>query len=76
MSFSNFGQAVKEDFFGYSDAGIQEMYEKLELPRRATRGSAGYELFAPFSFSLAPGETIKIPTGIRVKMGEDRVFVL
>ena len=40
VSFANFAQAVKADVPGYSDADIQEMYEKLELPRRATRGSA------------------------------------
>jgi dUTP pyrophosphatase len=48
----------------------------LELPRRATRGSAGYDFFAPFSFSLPPGTTIKIPTGIRVEMEEDWVLKL
>ena len=76
VGFDNFAQAVKADFHMVSDADIREMYEKLELPRRATRGSAGYDLFAPFSFSLAPGETIKIPTGIRAKMDENWVFTL
>lgn len=76
VSFDNFAQAMKADFPEFSDADIREMYGKLELPRRATRGSAGYDLFAPFSFSLAPGETVRIPTGIRVKMEEDWVFTL
>ena len=30
--------------------------------------------FAPFAFTLAPGETIKIPTGIRAEMKEDWVL--
>ena len=38
------------------------------MPARATAGSAGYDFFSPLTFSLAPGETIKIPTGIRVQM--------
>ena len=76
VSFDNFAQAVREDFPEFSDGDIREMYEKLKLPRRATRGSAGYDIYAPFPFSLAPGETIKIPTGIRVKMDEDWVFTL
>ena len=50
------------------------MYENLKLPRRATKGSAGYDFFAPFAFTLAPGETIKIPTGIRAEMQEDWVL--
>lgn len=69
-------QAVKEDFPQYSEAEISGMYEALELPRRATKGSAGYDFFAPFRFSLPPGETIRIPTGIRVKIDENWVLKL
>ncbi len=47
-----------------------EYYDEIILPKRATKGSAGYDFFAPFYFSLKPGETIKIPTGIRVKIDE------
>ena len=39
-----------------------------KLPRRATKGSAGYDFYAPFTFTLLPGETIKIPTGIKCRM--------
>ena len=52
----------------------EEIYESIQLPRRATRGSAGYDFFSPVEFSLKPGETIKIPTGIRVEMEEDWVL--
>ena len=44
--------------------------------KRATIGSAGYDFYAPFAFSLPPGSTIKIPTGIRCKMDEDWVLKL
>lgn len=54
----------------------QNIYESLKLPKRATRGSAGYDFFAPFDIKLNPGETIKIPTGIRVKIKEDYVLKL
>jgi dUTP pyrophosphatase len=56
------------------DRLIEEIYEKLELPKRATKGSAGYDFYSPIAFRLQPGETIKIPTGIRVKMEEDWVL--
>ncbi len=52
----------------------QEVYEKIKMPCRATTGSAGYDFFAPFGFELAPGETIKIPTGIRTKMDDGWVL--
>ena len=55
---------------------IREMYDSLPLPKRATVGSAGYDFFAPFDITLAPGETIKIPTGIRAKMEVEWVLKL
>lgn len=44
---------------------IEETYNEIKLPKRATLGSAGYDFFSPLDFTLNPGETIKIPTGIR-----------
>ena len=60
----------------FSEEDIKEMYESLPLPKRATKGSAGYDFFAPFDIVLKPGQTIKIPTGIRVKMDEEWVLKL
>ena len=58
-----------QDTFGEESVEkIQEIYEKIRLPRRATAGSAGYDFFAPVEITLQPGENIKIPTGIRVEM--------
>ena len=59
--------AMQEGYPQYTEAQIKEMYENLKLPRRATKGSAGYDFFAPFAFTLAPGETIKIPTAFVLK---------
>ena len=60
------------DTFGPADEGvIEELYETLKLPARATAGSAGYDFFAPAEIILEPGETAKIPTGIRVWMEPD-----
>lgn len=50
------------------------MYHALKLPKRATSGSAGYDFYTPFDFELAPGETIKLPTGIRAEMEEGWVL--
>ncbi len=49
-------------------------FDSIVLPKRATKGSAGYDFFAPFDFSLNAGETIKIPTGVRVKIDEGWVL--
>lgn len=51
-----------------SENDAKELYGKLCLPRRATAGSAGYDFFSPAEFVLAPGESVRIPTGIRAEM--------
>ena len=56
------------DTFGQSQKEAEKIYEAIRLPKRATAGSAGYDFFAPAEFILKPGETVKIPTGIRVEM--------
>ena len=58
------------------DKKIKQAYEDLKLPRRATKGSAGYDFYAPFDITLLPGETIKVPTGIRVSMEPNYVLKL
>lgn len=64
------------DSFGGTPEDARKVYDAIKLPKRATTGSAGYDLFSPLSFKLAPGETIKIPTGIRAKMDEDWVLMV
>ena len=53
---------------------IHEIYNNIELPVRATSGSAGYDFKSPITFTLKPGLTIKIPTGIRVKIDDGWVL--
>lgn len=59
---------------GEQGGDLKEIYEAIKLPRRATAGSAGYDFFAPVDVVLKPGETIKIPTGIRVEMEPEWVL--
>lgn len=59
--------AASEIFQGDRDE-LVSLYEQIELPTRTTSGSAGYDIHSPFSFTLKPGETIKIPSGIRVRI--------
>lgn len=55
---------------GYQKDDIRSVYDAIKLPKRATAGSAGYDFFAPFDIELKVGETVKVPTGIRVKIDE------
>ncbi len=54
--------------------GSKEEYDAIILPKRATAGSAGYDFFATSDISLAHGQTVKIPTGIRCKIDEGWVL--
>lgn len=73
VSFEQFFSAMKDEFY-YTDEDVEmvmALYKNIELPTRATSGSAGYDFKCPLAcFTLHPGETIKIPTGIRVKIDE------
>ena len=74
VSFEQFKKDWADTF--YTTDGIEEMYNDIKLPKRATSGSAGYDFYAPFAFDLIPGESIKIPTGIRVKINDGWVLKL
>ena len=56
------------EFGNDPDEIITETYNNIKLPRRATSGAAGYDFYSPKNFTIAPGQTIKIPTGIRCKI--------
>ena len=58
----------------YLKDGNKTDYESICLPKRATAGSAGYDFFAPYSFTLKPNQTIKVATGIRVQIDEGWVL--
>lgn len=72
VSYKQFESDWK-DTFGKTD-DLREIYDKIPLPARATTGSAGYDFFSPAAFIIAPKQTIKIPTGIRVKIDEGWVL--
>ena len=74
VSEARFLEDWKENFPEASDEEIREIYREIALPKRATAGSAGYDFYSPVDFSIAPGESIKIPTGIRVEMDQEWVL--
>jgi dUTP pyrophosphatase len=74
VSFEQFA----EGFADYSKdlEVVRRIYDSIKLPKRATKGSAGYDFFAPVGIVLGPGETMKVPTGIRCEMEYDWVLKL
>lgn len=74
VSFEQFYEGYKDCFNDIDENECQLIYDQIKLPKRATKGSAGYDFYTPAPITLAPNETIKIPTGIRVEM--DYAWVL
>lgn len=74
VSFTQFAKDMAATFPYFEDkeksAELKSMYDGIILPTRSTEYSAGYDFYAPFAFTLKPGNTIKIPTGIRVDINQ------
>ncbi len=49
---------------------VADELSDLKVPTRKTKHSAGYDFHAPFDFTLKAGETITIPTGIKVQVDD------
>ena len=54
----------------------KKIYEEYKLPKRSTKTSAGYDIFAIEDFIIKPNEIKKIPTGVKVCMNPNEVLFL
>lgn len=70
VSLEQFENAMREVNIRLDEDKLIEMYKCIETPKRSTSGSAGYDFALPFDLALYPGDTIKIPTGIRVRIDD------
>lgn len=56
---------------------LNELYDKIQLPRRGTALSAGYDFYFPYEeLTIISGSTELIPTGIRWIANDDNQQVL
>ena len=76
ISYNNFKEAMLDYNKNFIESDIQKVYDEIKIPKRATKSSAGYDFSSTIDFSLNPGEEIKIPTGIRVKMKPEQVLLI
>ena len=74
VSKSQFAKDWYNCFEHATDEEIINIYDEIKLPKRATVGSAGYDFFAPVEIRLNPGESVLVPTGIRVSIEEGWVL--
>ena len=67
ISFEQFKKDICDD---------KELYEKIELPKRSTNHSAGYDIKSIVNETIKPGESKIIKTGLKVAMNPDEVFYI
>ena len=76
VSLEQFEKDYLNSFPELTLKNIDLIYSRIKMPKRATIGSAGYDFYAPFDIELKPGETIKVPTGIRSQIVEGWVLTI
>lgn len=76
VSFNEFKKTWTKQMGEFPEEKIQEIYDNIQLPKRATSGSAGYDFRSPISFSLDAGSELMLPTGIRARFSPDYALIV
>ena len=58
------------------DTQWDKLPEVIKMPERATKKSAGYDIFLPYDIKLEPNEDIKIPTFLNVSLDDGVVLLI
>ena len=58
------------DFLNENVFFVKTKNEKVKIPFKATRGSAGFDIYAEIDsdITINPGDLVKIPTGISISL--------
>ena len=67
ISFEQFRKDVADD---------RDLYDSLTIPHRGTAAAAGYDLPLLSDLTLEPGETAKLPTGLKAHFQTDEVLLI
>ena len=71
VSFETWKKAVSNDTLN-----VEEDYNDISMPVRKTKKSAGYDISSAISFTLLPGESKKVPTGLKAYMQDDEFLAI
>ena len=67
ISYEQFKKDVADD---------RDLYDSIIIPQRDSAASVGYDLPLLSDLELAPGETAKLPTGLKARFQPDEVLLL
>ncbi len=71
ISFETWKKAVSSD-----TNELEQDYNDIIMPVRKTEKSAGYDICSAVSFVLLPGESKKVPTGLKAYMQDDEFLAI
>ena len=75
VSYEDFKKSMDKCFLNmYPEHEIKDIYNKIKLPKRTTKGSAGYDFYSPLKLNINKTDQTTIPTGIRVKIDDGWVL--
>ena len=74
VSYTQFKEDMINTYGDLPEGEIQRIYDNIKIPKRATKGSAGYDFFSPLNYEMGVNVSTKIPTGIRVRIDEGWVL--
>lgn len=58
------------------DSAIKYDVKSVKMPKRATKYSAGYDLYSPIDITIMPGTAEMIWTNLKVKMEKDEYLLV
>ena len=70
---NKFHKVSESTFLKSSDSTA---YEKVVVPQRSTKSSAGYDITTPIRILINPGSKKLVPTGIKVELDSDKVLMI
>lgn len=77
VSYEQFKKDILEVAPSLIEDEIKEIYDRIELPTRSTKCSAGYDFKIPYKVYLMEDKKNPIfPTGIKCQLDDDKVLLL
>lgn len=72
---NRFYKIANDQYVNATGSINENEYDNIQLPRRGTTLSAGYDFFAPHDIDLPPNSEVLVPTGIGVELDDDKFLL-
>lgn len=73
VSYEQFAADMEKWMPDMSKLLYKRFYDRVTLPKRQTKGSAGYDFVTPVRIMLEPGQQAVIPSGIRAVFSDEEL---